>query len=118
MSKYSVGVYGTFPRPWQAPRSAPVQARLDERPSVDTVAGAHGPATIETFTIIDPTRRPRAAVVARSASGARFYARVDPEDSDTMALLCDGEPIGQSVRVTSTDGLNTVRINGDRPPAP
>jgi acetyl-CoA C-acetyltransferase len=70
----------------------------------------HGPATIETYTVLfDRTGAPRwGVVVARSPSDARFLAKVPATDTALIAFLTDGrqEPVGTSgFAVAGEDGL-------------
>ncbi|HEX8381939.1 MAG TPA: acetyl-CoA acetyltransferase [Sphingomonas sp.] len=84
------------------PRTFDVQARADALrgpvPPVDEDYA--GPGTIETYTVLyDRTGAPSAgAIVARNPAGARFLARVPPEDAATIAWLTDGrsEPVGSA----------------------
>jgi acetyl-CoA C-acetyltransferase len=99
MGKYSAGVYTTRPTPWQAGRSAALQASLDERPRVEVDRRPTGPAVIETFTVRhgrDGHRR--GIVVGRlDSSGRRFVATVPPGEQELLDLLGEGDPFGAGV---------------------
>jgi acetyl-CoA C-acetyltransferase len=99
MGKYSAGVYTTRPTPWQAGRSAALQASLDERPRVEVDRRPAGPAVIETFTVRhgrDGHRR--GIVVGRlDSSDRRFAATVPPGEQELLDLLGEGDPFGAGV---------------------
>ncbi|WP_035719260.1 acetyl-CoA acetyltransferase [Gordonia shandongensis] len=110
MSKYSVGVYSTSPAPWRHSTSDDVQRALDAVADVPVTRYPEGPATIESFVVIDPDgAAPGATVVGRLPDGSRFLAAVAPDDADLLELLTgDADPIGTPVYARSTAQRNLV----------
>ncbi|GAA2380218.1 hypothetical protein GCM10009855_20340 [Gordonia cholesterolivorans] len=106
LSKYSVGVYSSIPAPWRPSTSADLQRELDAAPSVRVAHYPNGPATIESFVVIDPDgEAPGATVVGRLADGARFVAAVD--DPALLDLLrADDDPIGTPIFVRASTNQN------------
>ncbi|WP_409431098.1 acetyl-CoA acetyltransferase [Mycobacterium sp. SMC-16] len=104
-SKFSVGIYSTQPADWVADNSAELYAEVASWPTVAVVEHANGPATIETYTVrYDWTPNVGIIIGRLDADGGRFLATTT--DADLMALLCDGEPLGANIVVTSTDEGN------------
>jgi acetyl-CoA C-acetyltransferase len=102
LSKYSVGVYSTTPVEWQPDGSAQLQAQVDNWPTQPVTENADGPATVETYTVRRDGGRPTGIIVGRlDADDSRFLATT--EDDELIALLTDGDPLGQPVRVRSFD---------------
>jgi acetyl-CoA C-acetyltransferase len=63
---------------------------------------ADGPGTVETYTVRRDGGRLTGIIVGRlDADDSRFLATT--EDDDLIALLTDGDPLGQSVVVRSFD---------------
>lgn len=112
LSKLSVGIYSTTPVPWHPSTSARVQAKLDKRSRIPLCRFADGPATIETFTVIDP-RLPsqHAVVIGRTDDGERFISAVARGDDALLDRLIDGDPIGTRVFVRSAADRNTVTVD-------
>ncbi|WP_205874555.1 acetyl-CoA acetyltransferase [Mycobacterium camsae] len=101
-SKYSVGVYSTTPAQWRPDRSAELQAQINSGPTVSVTENPDGPATIETYTVRRDNGRPTGIVIGRlAADDSRFLATT--EDDALVALLTDGDPLGQPVLVRSFD---------------
>ena len=102
MSKYSVGVYSTTPaagRPTTVPRCAP---RSPHCPKLPVTVKANGPGTVETYTVrYDWPVRTGIIIGRLDDDGSRFLALT--EDADLVALLSDGDPLGASISVRSTD---------------
>lgn len=101
-------------------RDAPsfdVQAEADAQrgPAPELIASYAGPATIETYTVFY-TRdgAPRdGVVIALTPHGERFLARVDGDDSNTVAQLTSGahEPVGiAGMSRLGSDNLNRWRF--------
>ncbi|EGD56853.1 acetyl-CoA acetyltransferase [Gordonia neofelifaecis] len=113
LSKYSVGVYSTSPVSWRASTSAGLQRELDTAPTVAVTRYPNGPATIESFVVIDPDgAAPGATVVGRLDDGSRFVATAD--DPELVALLsADDDPIGTPVFSRSGAGRNHVALTRD-----
>jgi acetyl-CoA C-acetyltransferase len=102
LSKYSVGVYSTAPAEWKPDRSAQLQAQVDSGPTVSVTENADGPGTIETYTVRRDAGRPTGIIIGRlHADRSRFLATT--EDDELIALLTEGDPLGQPVRVSSFD---------------
>jgi acetyl-CoA C-acetyltransferase len=115
LSKYSVGVYSTRPRPWRSNRSDEVQAELDAAPSVASAIQADGWATIETYTVKYRSNGATGIVVGRlDEDKRRFFATTMAGDSDMLDLLTHGEPIGQRVFVRSHSSGNRVSTTAAR----
>jgi acetyl-CoA C-acetyltransferase len=100
MSKYSVGVYSTTPVQWKRDRSAELQTQIAAAPTVAVTEHADGPGTIETYTVRRDNGRLTGVIIGRlDADNSRFLATT--EDDELIALLTDGEPLGQPVCVRS-----------------
>ncbi|MFM9376774.1 acetyl-CoA acetyltransferase [Gordonia sp. VNK21] len=114
LSKHSVGIYSTTAAPWRDSWSAALQARLDARPSVPVCHYPDGPATLESFTVINPARDDRSAVVIGrlTADGSRFIATVDAGDTAMFDLLTgDDDPIGTGIFARSSTSHNTATLD-------
>jgi acetyl-CoA C-acetyltransferase len=104
-SKFSVGIYSTEPADWVADNSVELCAEVASWPTVAVTEHANGPATIETYTVrYDWTPNTGIIIGRLDADGSRFLATTT--DAGLMALLCDGEPLGAKIVVTSTDEGN------------
>jgi acetyl-CoA C-acetyltransferase len=101
MSKYSVGVYSTTPRPFEQWSDAEAQTEMDAAPSPVITPTPEGDATVETYTVKHDKRGMLGIVVGRLADGSRFVATTAPEDNGTVAALTDHDPMGASVQVTT-----------------
>ncbi|MFT3714508.1 MAG: acetyl-CoA acetyltransferase [Gordonia sp. (in: high G+C Gram-positive bacteria)] len=110
MSKFSVGVYSAVPAPWRPSTSARLQQELDAGDTVPLCRFADGPATIETFTVLDPGRDSRTGlVIGRLADGSRFLSTVHRDDDALFDRLLTGEdPIGTAVWARSSAKGNMV----------
>ncbi|HVR00347.1 MAG TPA: acetyl-CoA acetyltransferase, partial [Mycobacterium sp.] len=109
LSKYSVGVYTTTPTPWQADHSAQLQADIDARPLEAVTENAAGRGTVEAYTVRRDNGRLTGIVIGRlDADNSRFLATT--EEDDSVALLTEGEPLGQSVTVRSFDYGNRCSL--------
>lgn len=86
----------------QFPQDFHFQAEADSaRGAVPpTVESYHGPATVETYTVLyERDGSPRfGVVVARTPGGERTLAKIPPDDSEGIAFLISGaaEPVGTS----------------------
>ena len=109
MSKYSVGVYSTDPAEWTPDNSAELRAQVAARPKTPVARQADGVGTVETYTVrYDWPERTGIIVGRLDSDGRRFLALcTDPE---SVALLCDGEPLGARVRVESTEKGNRAAL--------
>lgn len=109
MSKYSVGVYSTAPAEWAPDNSAELRAQVAARPKTPIARQADGVGTVETYTVrYDWPERTGIIVGRLDSDGRRFLAlSTEPE---TVALLCDGEPLGARIRVESTEKGNRAAL--------
>ncbi|OBB86257.1 acetyl-CoA acetyltransferase [Mycobacterium colombiense] len=109
MSKYSVGVYSTTPVNWKPDNSAALRAEVAARPKMPVTIKADGPATIETYTVRYDWPVHTGLIVGRlDDDGSRFLAL--SEDPDLVGLLSDGEPLGASIVVRSTEKDNRATL--------
>jgi acetyl-CoA C-acetyltransferase len=109
MSKYSVGVYSAAPAEWKRDRSAQLQAQIRQATTQKVTEHADGRGTIETYTVRRDGGRLTGIIVGRlDADGTRFLATT--EDDDLIALLTDGDPLGQPVSVRSFDYGNRCAL--------
>jgi acetyl-CoA C-acetyltransferase len=106
MSKYSVGVYSTEPANWVADRSQALQRDIVALPKVAVTRNANGTGTIETYSVRYDWPVTTGVIIGRlDDDGSRFMALT--EDPDLVALMCDGDPLGARIAVTSSDdGVN------------
>lgn len=78
LTKHSVGIYsGIEPeKPWQHRPQAEIQKRIDDLASPVFCEDPHGPATIETYTVLrnSPDGNPWTIIIARLDSGERCLA--------------------------------------------
>ncbi|MED5813720.1 acetyl-CoA acetyltransferase [Mycolicibacterium sp. 050232] len=108
-SKYSVGIYSTEPADWVADGSAALQDEFNAQERVVITEKADGPATIETYTVrYDWTPRTGIIIGRLDSDGSRFLATTT--DEDLVALLSDGEPLGASIVVHSSEKRNTASL--------
>jgi acetyl-CoA C-acetyltransferase len=106
LSKYAIGVYSTqAPDPDRSPE--PVRQREDPEPSVELSLEAHGPASVETYTVLfDRDGSPsRGIVVGRLEDGRRFLANT-PENRALAEALAATEAIGRRGAVSHSGGVN------------
>src|SRR5579875_2905573 len=109
MSKYSVGVYSTTPVEWKPDRSAQLQAEIDAWPKVAVTEHPDGGGVVETYTVRRDNGRLTAIIVGRlDADETRFLATT--EDEGLIALLTDGDPLGQPISVRSLEYGNRCRL--------
>lgn len=114
LSKYSAGVYSTTPVGWRPDDSRALQAQVDAWPAPPQTEQADGPATIETWTVRHGRAGERTGIVVGRLEddGRRFLARTDDADDEVLDLLSAEQPIGEQVRVRSTDRGNRVAVGG------
>ncbi|UXA05937.1 acetyl-CoA acetyltransferase [Mycobacterium sp. SMC-2] len=108
LSKYSVGVYSTTPAEWKPARSAQAQQQVADWPTESVIERADGVGTVETYTVRRDDGRPTGIIIGRLDDGSRFLSTT--EDDELIALLIDGDPLGQSVRVRSFDYGNRCTL--------
>ena len=105
MSKYSVGVYSTEPADWVPDNSAALCDEVKRLPEVPVTINPDGPATIETYSVrYDWPTRTGIIMGRLDDDNSRFLAT--SEDENLVALLSDGEPLGASIAVRSTEAGN------------
>ena len=100
LSKYSVGVYSTFPG-YAAAENPSLQAEIDGWAAPGTDFAFAGEAAIETYTIDHAHRPPRAVVIARTQAGNRTVGSTD--NPDIVASMIAHNPLGGSITLTRTD---------------
>ncbi|RED16627.1 acetyl-CoA acetyltransferase [Parasphingopyxis lamellibrachiae] len=104
MSKYATGIYAGRPADWTEMKR---YRTLDDQPEKCPVVDSHsGSALVETYTIVPGKKGTVAAIVARTDDGARIVANAAPDDTDTLAVLQQGEPFGRKVTVREGGGRN------------
>lgn len=113
LSKEAVGIYSTTaPDAWAPTDHAPMQAQIDAEPSPERLA-ENATGRIESYTVGYAKGTPtRATVIALTESG-RIVARVgdsDKEASITALLDPARDPVGRTVQVTHTDGVNRFAV--------
>lgn len=108
-SKYSVGIYSTEPGDWAEDGCAALQEEFNTQERVAITEKAYGSATIETYTVrYDWTPRTGIIIGRLDSDGSRFLATTT--DEALLELLCDGEPLGASIVVTSSEKRNTATL--------
>jgi len=109
MSKYSVGVYSTEPAEWVPDNSVALCDEVKRLPEVPVTIKADGPATIETYSVrYDWPTRTGIIMGRLDDDNSRFLAT--SEDENLVALLSDGEPLGASIAVRSTEAGNRATL--------
>lgn len=89
--------------------SAALRAEVAARPKMAVTIKADGRATIETYTVrYDWPVRTGLIIGRLDDDGSRFLAL--SEDPDLVGLLSDGEPLGASIVVRSTDKDNRATL--------
>lgn len=112
MSKYSVGIYSGVPVEWKPDDSAYLCAEVAARPAVHVTEQANGTGTIETYSVRYDWPVPTGIVVGRlDADDSRFLAL--SEDSDLLALLTHGEPIGAPITVWHNGNGNRASLRAE-----
>lgn len=97
-------------------RGAPATPAAFEPRRTEVLESYEGEAGIETYTVFYDRAGDAASgvIVARTADGARFLARVDGDDKDLIAFLTSGENEPVDTRGTaaiSADGLVRWRVS-------
>ena len=112
LSKHSMGLYSARPveGDWRREDPAGYQATLDARPKPVIVEEAHGPATIETYTVVfDDQMAPRLGIViGRLDDGARFLANIPPSDPTLLDSLVGEDGVGRRGRVGRDGAVNVL----------
>ncbi|OAN39524.1 acetyl-CoA acetyltransferase [Mycolicibacterium iranicum] len=109
MSKYSVGIYSTEPAQWPTSRSAELTAQVMELPKVAVNKAPDGTGVIETYSVRYDWPVRTGIIVGRQDDGARFMAT--SEDAELVGLMSEGDPLGVTVSVTSTDNGNRAVLS-------
>ena len=104
MSKYSVGIYSTEPAQWPTSRSAELTAQVADLPKVAVNKTPDGMGTIETYSVRYDWPVRTGIIVGRQDDGSRFMAT--SEDTELVALMSEGDPLGAKLTVTSTGNGN------------
>jgi acetyl-CoA C-acetyltransferase len=99
LSKYSVGIYSTAPRPFTPFDSKPLQAEIDAWPAPALDPGFVGDADVETYTIDYSGPAPRGVIVGRTDAGARIVAMAAPEETAMVGEMIAHDPLGGRVTV-------------------
>jgi acetyl-CoA C-acetyltransferase len=106
MHKYSVGIYSSTPAAWPG-EATPL---VDDGERLPVVREAEGSAVVETYTYGSQAGSEIGTVIGRlDGSGARFVAHV-ANDDPLFDLLRSGDAVGATVKATSAEGINTVRL--------
>jgi acetyl-CoA C-acetyltransferase len=113
LTKYSVGIYsGLEPeRPWIRRDKNAAQDKIDALVSPVLCENPHGPATVETYTVLHDLAggEPHPIIIARLDSGERCFASTE-EGSELPARMEREEFIGYRGFVTPGEGgPNTFR---------
>ena len=109
LSKYSVGVYASKPRPFSAFDSAPLQAEVNAWPAPPLAGAYTGEAEVETYTIDYSGPAPRGTVVARAPSGDRVLAMTAADDTAVVGEMIAKDPLGRRIQaVAGEDGRVTI----------
>ena len=103
LSKYSVGVYGTEPRPFKPFSSKALQAQIDAWPIPPMRAEPAGEGTVVTYTIDYSGPEPRGMVIGVDAAGDRFAAMTDKDGAAILQRMIDEEPLGAKVTFAADD---------------
>ncbi|WP_168582958.1 acetyl-CoA acetyltransferase [Gephyromycinifex aptenodytis] len=110
LSKYSVGIYSSAAAPWQPGRSADLQREIDAWAAPDLSHAPHGPARIESYTVVyERGGARRGIVVGRLVATDERFLAATRDDPATWALLESEQPIGARVEVATQDGRSQVR---------
>lgn len=109
MSKYSVGIYSTTPVEWRSDRSTELKEDIAALPKVDVVKELDGTGTIETYSVrYDWPIRTGIIIGRLDSDNRRFMATTD--DADLVALMSDGDPLGASISVWTTEHGNRAAL--------
>ncbi|MFM0245618.1 enoyl-CoA hydratase-related protein [Paraburkholderia sediminicola] len=115
LSKYAVGIYSTRPASFVPTDSAHLQAEIDSWPAPVRAARPEGRATIETCTVVYTKGVPDYAVmVGRTEDQARFLARTEPGDTQTVETILNGDAVGRTVFVRATGRGNRFAFSEAR----
>lgn len=110
MSKYATGIYSRQPADWTD--GTRYRMLADQREKCAVIDSYSGDATVETYTIVPGKKGVVAAVVGRTDNGTRIVANVAPDDSETLAVLQEGDPFGRAVSVRAEESRNLFTFAG------
>lgn len=112
ITKHSWGVYSTRPNtgPWRREPPSALQAELDALPKAPFTETPHGPARVETYTIMYGKAGPELGIVIgrEDETGRRFLSNV-PRDPAVLRDLQDRESLGRPGIVTREGAINVFR---------
>ncbi len=109
LSKYSVGIYSTDPVEWRTDRSAELKEQIAKLPKIEVTKEPDGAATIETYSVrYDWPIRTGIIVGRLDSDDSRFMATTD--DEDLVALMSDGDPLGENITVWATEHGNRAAL--------
>lgn len=107
LSKYTVGLYSSSPRPWKQCDSRALQAELDAVPSPEVLHAYEGRGRVESYTVQhNKGGLGYAVVVGRTDDDKRFIARSSWDDPETCLRAHEDDVIGANIEVTSPAGIN------------
>ncbi|MEZ5738079.1 MAG: acetyl-CoA acetyltransferase [Burkholderiaceae bacterium] len=109
LTKHSAGVYGTEPPDRRFEREDPalLQAGLDGIAHPAIVELADGPASVESWTVMNERGAPVSAIIiGRLADGSRFIANT-PRNAGLLAAMQQQDMLGQPGRVRHDGQVNT-----------
>ncbi len=111
LTKESVGVYSTTPQDgWTPIRRKKAQAEVDAIAPMQ-VFETPTSGTLESFVGLYKKGEAYSGFITGMSNGARFMARVAPDDPRTLNELVAGDPIGRDVTVEKTDKGNLFRLS-------
>ncbi|GAC1653617.1 MAG: hypothetical protein NVS4B6_30090 [Mycobacterium sp.] len=106
-------MYSTDPALWRPGDDSVVQTRLDEEPGVSTARHGEGWMTVQTYTVRHTDDGLIGVVVGLlEASGKRTVATTTADDA--LAMLIDGEPVGQRLYLQRADVGNSATLGPTR----
>jgi acetyl-CoA C-acetyltransferase len=98
LTKQSVGVYSTrpFEGAWTREDPAVIQRRIDALPHPEMTERPHGPASVETYTVVHTRDGYRMGIViGRDAAGRRFVANT-PSNESFLSSFEASEQVGRA----------------------
>jgi acetyl-CoA C-acetyltransferase len=111
LTKQSVGVYSTRSpaQPFQRQSPSVIQRRIDALDHPATIERPHGPAQVETYTVVHAREGYRMGIViGRDDEGRRFVANT-PSDAATLGAMEAREQVGRPGHVrTADDGVHNL----------
>ncbi len=110
LTKEAVGVYSTEPQPgWTPIRRKAAQAEVD---AIEPFRVFDTPTsgTVESFVGLYKKKEAYSGLITGLSNGARFMARVSPDDPQSLQELVAGDPIGRQVVVEKSERGNLFRL--------